>query len=800
MRAIAVAALLAVAVLLLLAPGPSAATSSSRDQARPPSPARYGKSDGSGGRPPVGNEDKGGMGDKGGSGWPSPPAYPPTISVAGVDILNPKDVQQYRRAHVTYWRTVLSKPAGSSPANPNPPNPPANFACPKATDFDRAYGYEQDGPMGVRKGGKDGKDGKDKAMPADTYLITGSISGSNTTFPIRRSCTLPVGRRVILNIYNDFEWYSPPLDYSLTGLMPPGVRLSPASISSLAQASSAVNASRCVFATINGTRVPDIAKFYQASPFVPDMDISAGFYQLLRDVAGFNLNGTAAARLYRNGINNTDFADAGYYLVFPRGLPRGRHAVRFGILPNCTTLATSFFREGTQCDDSQHQDRKDDGGRMPDGGDRKDKAAGGKGGKGGRPQDGGKDGRMGGKPQDGGKDGCKDGYPPMMSMMMKKDECKCWPFPESCGTDCLPQAAGTKTAFSWEYVITVDNLLDGRTSFPPLSVAGVQIVDPRDSPQYRQAHVTYWRTVLSKPAVASPLNPNPTNPPPNFACPKATDFDLALDGRGKTSKDTYLITHPFFGGANDPNRFEFTCTLPANRRIILDVFSYTEWYAPPIDYTLLDPQFNITAGVRLSPDALSSLAQANVVLANASQCLFVSINGVDVPRVGAHYHVSPFVPDMDIDAGFFQILLDLNPELIRPVRNSRAAQDLLLTGIKKTDFADAGYFVIFPRGLPRGTHNITFGVRPNCRIINRTFFRKGTRGGFHTISQDGGRKIGGAVSSSFYGFPAWWHDGGYLQKEGVCWPNAVSCATDCQTLPDDPSPAGTFSYRINVKK
>ncbi|KAG2447112.1 hypothetical protein HYH02_007860 [Chlamydomonas schloesseri] len=290
----AVALLAAGLLLLLLGAAPSAATSGGREQSRYPPPRGGGKYV----RRPPGNSS-----GKGDSHEPSAQPVDPTISVVGVDVLSPEDVQQYRQAHITYWRTVLSKPADASPVNPSPPKPLPNFACPKATESTYAdYGRAQNG-----KGSK----GKASRAP-DTYLITGSIFGPNTTFPIRRSCTLPPGRRVILNIYNDFEWYSPPLDYSLSGLVPAGVRLSPASISSLAQASSAVNASACVFITINGTQVPDIASFYQVSPFVSDMDIAPGFYQLLRDVLGVNLNGTAAGRLYRNGIRRTGTWAASY--------------------------------------------------------------------------------------------------------------------------------------------------------------------------------------------------------------------------------------------------------------------------------------------------------------------------------------------------------------------------------------------------------------------------------------------------------------------------------------------------------
>ncbi|KAG2449165.1 hypothetical protein HYH02_005912 [Chlamydomonas schloesseri] len=403
--------------------------------------------------------------------WPAEP-YPPTISVAGVDVLNPRDVQQYRQAHVTYWRhvgvtvngvgawlgvfnrTVMSKPADASPANPAPVSPPANFACPKATAYDWPYEYEEDAGKGSkdRKGGKDskGKDNKKKPKKPqgeDTFLITGSLLAAPGT--INRSCSLPARRRVILNVLDDVEWYAPTIDYTQSSpqLVPQGVRLSPSSLRSLAQVNiELANASSCVFLSINGTQVPNITSFFHVSPYVPDMDIAPGFFQVVRQVNNINVTGDKAAQeLLRKGKNNTDFADAGYYLIFPRGLPIGRHTLRFGLRAGCSLAAgRTFFREGVRYSPAERgcgDDRKwdDDGKKERDrkGGDREE---------GERKEPAGRKEEPGRKGEAGKWDaaGCKD-----------DGKGECWPYPNTCGTDCVTLGAAELPAFGWEYVITV---------------------------------------------------------------------------------------------------------------------------------------------------------------------------------------------------------------------------------------------------------------------------------------------------------------------------------------------------------
>ncbi|KXZ53311.1 hypothetical protein GPECTOR_7g1205 [Gonium pectorale] len=251
-----------------------------------------------------------------------PPApHLPFPGVPGVVYLDPvAGVQTYRELQVSYWRTVMSKNAAESPADPTTVNRPPNFGCPKVPPQFTTDNVE-------------------------TYLITGSFFNFSESFPITRTCdNIPANTRVVLDLVNDVEWYSPPINSNNypTG----GVRLSPDSLASLPPAIVKLDPS-CVLGTINGFQVPDAGSLFHATPFIPNMDLSAGFYQVDVAVNGITTSGPGADRLLRLGEKNTDFADAGYYIVFPKGFPKGFYVFEFGVAEGCTQPARSWWRSGT---------------------------------------------------------------------------------------------------------------------------------------------------------------------------------------------------------------------------------------------------------------------------------------------------------------------------------------------------------------------------------------------------------------------------------------------------------------------
>ncbi|KAG2483275.1 hypothetical protein HYH03_017872 [Edaphochlamys debaryana] len=246
------------------------------------------------------------------------------VSVGGAQVLSPEgNTEVYRDAHVAYWRTVMGLPFELTPANPDNDD----RSCPRV-------------PSGFTPGGK------------PTYLITGSLFGGATQFPIRRSCSLPRGGRVILNIANDAEWFAPPIDYSQSSpfLIDPYVRLTATSLLSLAQTYTTVNASDCVSFTLNNETLRNIASFYHVGKFVNDMDISPGFFEAVAfdNQIAADPNDEDQAELLDNGIRNTDFGDAGWYLIFPRGMPQGTHRLSFGFRAcEAPAAGRDFWRYGT---------------------------------------------------------------------------------------------------------------------------------------------------------------------------------------------------------------------------------------------------------------------------------------------------------------------------------------------------------------------------------------------------------------------------------------------------------------------
>lgn len=310
----------------------------------------------------------------------------PDYWYSDAEILDPLQYhKEYKKAHIQYWRTVASKSARESPLSPYNND---QRACPKAIkdrrDYGRecnqdeysnkgayysggyddgkgdgyshydSYGGKDDGKGKGKDNGRDNGKGKGKDdypyPDDDTYLITGSVANPHTPMPVHRKCYIPAGKKVILDVMDDFKYYAPPLtSYSppFSTVVPRGVRLTPDSMVSMVHAAVQVrNPDDCLYARINGQPVKDLPNYYHVA-HTDDMDLAGGFLKVHSEVRGVAT--PAHKKLHDKGFKNTDFASAGWFLIFPKGFPKGKHEIEFG-WHKCHRVGGPWWRSGKYYD------------------------------------------------------------------------------------------------------------------------------------------------------------------------------------------------------------------------------------------------------------------------------------------------------------------------------------------------------------------------------------------------------------------------------------------------------------------